>query len=337
MAGIARFSTKNFPHGTRARYTRKCRCAPCRKANADYYRQRKAAARAGAADLKPNRPKFEHSLTAFGRSTPDGRRQVVVNVAMCPGVNRRKCVQGGAWLKNGGPVCVACIERATVWNGLVGTTKVRRHLRKLSAKGIGRRAVAAACDVSATIIFEVESGRKKKIRAKTAQRLLAVDEGARADGSLVPGAKTYALLQGLFDRGFTLRWVTAALGASGTSAPVTQSMKRGREFITARSAADVERLHRRVVEQDIKAPPPKGRVDAAEMHEQIDELLDQGFTLTELSDRTGVRLMPPGQRRAVCRATTAEKVAQLHHQKLVARPIYGDRLSIDDFATARNA
>lgn len=118
---------------------------------------------------------------------------------------------------------------------------------------------------------------------------------------------------------------------------MTQSMKRGREFITARSAADVEKLHRRVVEQDIKAPPPKGRVDATEMHEQVDELLDQGFTLTELSDRIGVRLMPPGQRRAVCKATTAEKVAQLHHHKLVARPTYGDRLSIDDFATARNA
>lgn len=162
MAGIAHFRTENFPHGTRARYTRKCRCVPCRKANADYYRQRKATARASVADLKPNRPKFEHSLTAFGRSTPDGRRQVVVNVAMCPGVNRRKCVQGGAWLKNGGPACVACIERATVWNGLVGTTKVRRHLRKLSAMGIGRRAIAAACDVSATIILEVESGGRRR-------------------------------------------------------------------------------------------------------------------------------------------------------------------------------
>jgi hypothetical protein len=48
--------------------------------------------------------------------------------------------------------------------------------------------------------------------AKTARRILAVDEGARADHALVPAAPSMALLAGLQKKGFSQRWIAKALG-----------------------------------------------------------------------------------------------------------------------------
>ena len=53
------------------------------------------------------------------------------------------------------------------WNGIVDAAAARQHLLDLAAQGVGRRAVADASDVPGTILCEVRSGRKTKIRART--------------------------------------------------------------------------------------------------------------------------------------------------------------------------
>jgi len=85
----------------------------------------------------------------------------------------------------------AAARRCGEWNGIGPADRARRHLRKLSRAGVGRRAVAAASDVSATIIHEIGIGRRRRIRAGTERRILSVDTSARADHSTVPAGRTW--------------------------------------------------------------------------------------------------------------------------------------------------
>jgi hypothetical protein len=52
------------------------------------------------------------------------------------------------------------------WNGFVLATR-RAHLKDLSSKNVGRRAVSAASDVAESIVFAIASGTKTHIRART--------------------------------------------------------------------------------------------------------------------------------------------------------------------------
>jgi len=325
---------KRYPHGTRARYVAaKCRCALCKCANTAYYHERRRRALAAAAEVQPSRRKT-CQWTFFMRSRPDGSAYSVT-AAMCPGVGGRPCVQGGVWLRNYKRVCALCVERATVWNGLVSARRARKHVLALRAKGIGRDAIAAACDVAVTVIADVASGAKKRIRAQTEKRLLSVDEGARADGAKVPAARTYELLGDLFARGFTARWVSRELGYVGSYRHPLQCRRRG--FVTARNAADVEKLHRRVLEQGIE--PQRDRIDATPTHKRIDRLLREGFSLKRLSREIGVFLRPVSNRRGLVRRSTAAKVEQFYREVFDegARVARYEPLDIADFATARSA
>ncbi len=58
---------------------------------------------------------------------------------------------------------------------MVDAGPARRHLRALQRRGIGRRAVHAASDVALQVIIDVRSGKKRRIRKKTAAAILAVD------------------------------------------------------------------------------------------------------------------------------------------------------------------
>jgi hypothetical protein len=77
------------------------------------------------------------------------------------------------------------------WNGIVSAKPARRHILKLARKGVGRRAIAAACDVADSIIHEIKTGRRPRIRKRTETRILAVSEDARGDKSLVPAKHTW--------------------------------------------------------------------------------------------------------------------------------------------------
>jgi len=127
------------------------------------------------------------------------------------------------------------------WNGLLSAERARAHLLKLSRAGVGRRAVAAASDVSSTLLLEVRLGRKDKIRARTERRILAVDIGCRSDASLVPAKGTWRLIRLLLEEGFTKRELARRMGFAS---PAIQFRKTR---VLARTALRVKKLYRAAV------------------------------------------------------------------------------------------
>lgn len=168
------FHPERFSHGTRARYVAlKCRCHPCRAANAAYQRTR----------------------------------------ASQPG------------------------------NPLVPADKAREHLAALSAQGVGRHAVQAASDVSGSVLADIISGAKPRIRAETERRILEVDAGAIADGALVPAAETRAAIREMLLLGLTKTEIAERLGYK------TGALQLTRPRVTARNAFRVRRLLAEVREE----------------------------------------------------------------------------------------
>jgi len=123
-------------------------------------------------------------------------------------------------------------------NGLVDAEPARAHLLELSANGIGRRAVAAACDVALSVLQDVRTGRKPRIRAETSRRILAVDAGAMADHGIVSARDTRKALAELRHAGLTKREIAERLG----SRAATPSLQLTRPRVTAINALKVRRL-----------------------------------------------------------------------------------------------
>ncbi len=219
-----------FEHGTRSRYVTGCRCAACRKANLDRYhaRQREIASR--AAEVVPSGPPLAGELVRGGR---------VYKIQRCPGANGKACVAGGAWLRKGGPVCQACIERATVWDGLVPARRARRHIELLSVAGVGRDTVADIAGVGVTTITEIRSGAKQQIRRSTEAAILRVGHDAMTEAKLVPAQRAWNIIEKLIrDDGFTKAELARRLGLK------TPALQFNRERMTARNVERVERFYR---------------------------------------------------------------------------------------------
>jgi len=123
-------------------------------------------------------------------------------------------------------------------NGLVDAGPARAHLLELSAQGVGRRAVAAACDVALTVLQDVRTGRKLRIRAESSRRILAVDAGAMADHALVPARETRKAITELRHAGLTKREIAQRLGSMAS----TPSLQLTRRKVTAVNALKVRRL-----------------------------------------------------------------------------------------------
>lgn len=152
--------------------------------------------------------------------------------------------------------CSACREANRVYNrsrvraafnGLVDAGRARQHLVALSGNGVGRRSVAAACDVALTVIADVRSGKKQQIRAETERRLLAVSSEAIADHATVPGGPTWRAVRELLKLGWTKGAIAQELGRKY---PALQIHRRR---VLARTALAVDKLLRRV-----RAETPEG-------------------------------------------------------------------------------
>lgn len=232
-------------HGTRARYVRGCRCDACRAANLDAYHQRRAEVRARAHEVTPTGPPIPSTLVRAGRT---------VSIHRCPGANGDPCVRTPAtWLK-GQVVCTPCVERALVWNGLVPASPARKHLLRLRREGVGYKAVADACDVASTVLADILSGSKTRIRAQTLRRVLEVDAAALADHAVVPVARTRELVEDLLRRGFTKAHIDELLGGRG------RSLQRGLgDHVLAKTAQRVEAIHGRALRGEL-APVRRGFV-----------------------------------------------------------------------------
>jgi hypothetical protein len=127
------------------------------------------------------------------------------------------------------------------WEGLVDAAPVRAHLQRLSRHGVGYKSVAVACDVSRTVLAAVKNGRRRKVRAGTARKVLAVDAGAAAAKALIDGRPTWRLINELLSEGFTKQELARRLGSRAKAQPPKLQIRRDR--ITAATAARVRRFY----------------------------------------------------------------------------------------------
>ncbi len=258
-------------HGTRTRYVAGCRCDECRASNTARWHARRAQAAELASEVRPSGPPIESTMMRDGRE---------VRIVRCPGANGEPCVRTPATWLRGVEVCLACIERATVWDGLVPADRARAHLRKLRREGVGRLAVVAASDVARTTLAEIASGACAQIRASTERRILAVDAGARSDGAVVDGQRTRTLIARMLARGFTRTQIARELGYR------TRALQVGRTGdVLLRTEARVEKLWRRVKRGELV--PARAYVDAARERAWLIDAIAAGVSPTWLSAQLG--------------------------------------------------
>lgn len=134
----------------------------------------------------------------------------------------------------------AAARRAGDWRGLVDAAPVADHLRRLSRAGVGYKAAADAAGVARSVACAVLAGRKTRVRAHTARRLLGVDRQAVADSARVPAGRTWRLVGLLLDEGFSRGRIALELGAK------RPALQLGRRWVLASTAMRVERLYRRL-------------------------------------------------------------------------------------------
>lgn len=128
------------------------------------------------------------------------------------------------------------------WNGLVPADTERRHILKLSRRGIGRRAVSIAADVSENLICAIKSKRKKQIRARSERRILSVTNADACDHSFVPARRTWKLLRMLKIEGYKTAQLARQLGY------VHPAIQFRKTRVLVRTAFRVDRLYRQLTE-----------------------------------------------------------------------------------------
>lgn len=126
-------------------------------------------------------------------------------------------------------------QRRGDWNGLVSADAARAHIEWLSARNVGRDAVAAASDVAVTIICEIRQRKRRRIRARTEARILAVTTTCRLDRAIVASYRTRKQLAALREEGYTVSELARRLGYRGRAVQVGDK-------ITVRNADRIERL-----------------------------------------------------------------------------------------------
>lgn len=226
---------ERMQHGTRSRYVGGCRCADCKAANvAAYHRRQEAAIEAALAQAPREAAPAPRRWTA-----PDGTVRMRTYKRACPGVNGNPCPKLAHLRSDSkGGVCNRCRE-LLVWDGLVPADKARRHLRRLSRAGVGRRAVADACDVAASVLHKITTGRKDRIRASTERKILGVNKHATSDHALIDAKSAWLKIEHLIEHeGFSKAELARRLGYS------SPALQLRRDRITARNALRIDRLYR---------------------------------------------------------------------------------------------
>jgi hypothetical protein len=261
-----------YAHGTRARYVSGCRCEACRERIRLDAVDRTRRLHEAAAEVAPNPgpPRFKPVIRKRRDGTP-----YEIRARACPGTGGTPCVAGGAWLK-GRPVCIACVDRAVIWNGMVDAAPVRAHLRKLARRGVGHKSVAAACDVSKTVLADVLWGGKTKVRKHTADRVLAVTVDAAADGARIDARPTWKLVREMLEAGLSKGEIGGGLGQGG------RTLQLGARLVEAQTALAVRKLHARVMAQGeggfVRDPADARFIDPGVVAAVLEELRSLGVS-----------------------------------------------------------
>lgn len=218
---------ESYAHGTRARYVTGCRCDKCRAANTEAARERDRRAKE-AALAYPSGPPVP--VTKGKRTYKNG----------CPGVHDKPCPTTSTLRSDSvGGICTKC-RSLLVWNGLVPAKHARKHMARLSRRGIGRRAVQDTTDVAGSVLSDIVSGAKTQIRASTERAILGVDADAIADHALIDAQPTWARIRELKRLGFTQTEIARRLGYKN------EALQLGRKRILAKTALKIEKFYREV-------------------------------------------------------------------------------------------
>lgn len=165
------------------------------------------------------------------------------------------------------------------WNGIVSAEAARRHIKKLSRQGVGRRAIQAATDIADTILSEIRSGKRQRIRARTERLILAVTTEMRGDAALVSAGPAWALIEQLLAAGFTKGEIALGIGRK------TPALQLNKTLITLRNEAAVKRLHARLIgtPQTMEKQAMVNSVRATRLIRQLrDELIPASRIAAEL-------------------------------------------------------
>lgn len=130
------------------------------------------------------------------------------------------------------------------WNGLVTTTKARKHMLMLSEKGLGRRAIAAVTDLALSILLGIRTGAKKKIRARTERKILAVTPDLASQGALISAAPTWNLIRQLLAKGYTKTQLAKMLSFDARALQISQKQ------VLIRTADKIARLYKKLEMED---------------------------------------------------------------------------------------
>jgi len=171
------------------------------------------------------------SAAELGANKPCGTRLRYLGGCRCAACRRANSLYEGARRR---------ARNSGDWNGIVPAARARAHMLKLRNSGVGRRSFHAATDIADSVLAAIVAGRKKRIRARTERKILAVDLKAAADRAYVPAAPTWRRINELIEEGFTRQFLAKRLGSKAKQ-PRLQLRK---DRVTARHAYDVERLHK---------------------------------------------------------------------------------------------
>lgn len=134
----------------------------------------------------------------------------------------------------------AAARRRGESNGLVDAKEVRRHLKKLSKRGVGRDTVAEITGISATTIDLYRRGERTQLRAMRARAILAISLDTVAnDAMLIPATKTWERIRWMLNEGFTRSEIARRLGSKAA----TPALQLNKTKITAKNAMKVEKLY----------------------------------------------------------------------------------------------
>jgi hypothetical protein len=124
------------------------------------------------------------------------------------------------------------------WNGIVPAAEARAHMLKLRRQGVGLQTVQACTDIAGTVLQEVVSGKKTRIRARTARLILLVTKAQAADHALISASRSRHLIARLLEEEHAEAFLAKRLGYA------TGRLQFTADKITVRNAARIERLYK---------------------------------------------------------------------------------------------
>lgn len=123
----------------------------------------------------------------------------------------------------------------------IGADEARRHVRELSAQGVGLKQVSKASGVAtgtlSKLIFGTKTrGPSKRIRKATADAILSVTVQAAADGARVDAGTTWARIDRMVAAGVTKKAIAERIGQTGPGLQLARTTIQARH---ARAIAEM--------------------------------------------------------------------------------------------------